>query len=49
VTCYRYQAGETADAQGQTPTGPGYHIIDSRWGERLLLNEADQTWMVEQQ
>lgn len=44
VTRYEYHQGGTVNADNEYQPGPGYHILESLYGDTLRFNEGVWTW-----
>ena len=46
TTRYEYHHGGALGANNQYMAGPGYHLVESLYGDTFRFNEVDSTWQI---
>ena len=46
TTRYEYHHGGALGADNQYIAGPGYHLVESLYGDTFRFNEVDSTWQI---
>lgn len=46
TTRYEYHAGGTVDDNNEYEPGPGYHLVESLFGDTFRFNEGSFTWQI---
>jgi len=46
TTRYEYHAGGTVNANNEYVPGPGYHLVESLFGDTFRFNEGSFTWQI---
>ncbi len=46
TTRYEYHHGGALGANNQYISGPGYHLVESLYGDTFRFNEGDSTWQI---
>ena len=46
TTRYEYHHGGSVDAANNYVSGPGYHLVESFYGDTFQYNELDSTWEI---
>lgn len=46
TTRYEYHAGGTVTADNEYEPGPGYHLVESLYGDTFRFNEGSFTWQI---
>ena len=46
TTRYEYHHGGALGANNQYIAGPGYHLVESLYGDTFRFNEVDSTWQI---
>lgn len=47
-TFYKYHPGAAVSENGDYQPGPGYHLVESLYGDTFRLSEADSTWQIDE-
>ena len=46
TTRYEFHHGGSVDAANNYVSGPGYHLVESFYGDTFQFNEKDSTWVI---